>query len=81
MPKNSPVDAKAFAFDRTHVRQHWPKLSEEDVARIGTDRETLVRAIEDRYVCSNLEAEEQVAAVEDHGSAEAARSIAAGFRP
>ena len=81
MTKDRRADAGMFAFDRGLIRPHWPKLSDDDVARIGADREALVRAIEDRYVCSNLEAEEQVVAVEDQGSAEDARSIAAGLQP
>jgi len=57
-----------IAFDRPRIQQHWPRLSEDDLARIGSDRESLVRAIEDRYVCSNLEAEEQVVALEDQAN-------------
>jgi hypothetical protein len=52
-------------LDRALIQQHWPKLTPDDLQRIGSDREELVRAIEDRYVCSNLEAEEQVVALED----------------
>ena len=57
-----------IAFARARIQQHWPMLSADDLALIGSDREALVRAIEDRCVCSNLEAEEQVVALEDQAT-------------
>lgn len=64
--------ASTIAFDRARMQEHWPALTDDDFARIGNDREALVRAIEERCVCDNLEAEEQVVALEDLGSGDAA---------